>query len=544
MKRALKILGILILILLVVALVLPFVVNVNAFRPTLESNLSSALGRQVKVGNLKLSILSGSVAAENISIADDPAFSNAPFVKAKSLAVGVELIPLIFSKALHVTDLTLERPQISLLHSPSGKWNFSSIGAASGKTAPAAGAKSGGAAEQNLTVNQLTVSDGRVQVAKVPSSAKPLVFDKVNISVRNFSFTSQFPFTLAANLPGGGGANLDGKAGPMNATDAAQTPLQARLKVSRLNLAESGFVDPSAGIGGLADFDGALNSDGRQVHTAGTVKADKLKLVQKGSPAGRPVEVKYALEHNLQRESGTLTQGDVAMGKAVAHLTGSYQMQGDTTSLNMKLVGQGMPVDDLEAMLPAMGVVLPSGSSLKGGTLSANLGIAGPLDKLVITGPVRLADTRLAGFDMGSKMSAISALSGAKTGSDTSIQNLSTDARVAPEGIRTDNISLIIPSIGQLSGNGTISPGGALDYKMTAKLTGGAVAGLSQVAGLGGKSGGAIPFFIRGTTSDPSFVPDVKGMLSGQLKSNLPVNPSQKNAIDAISGMFKKKKNK
>jgi AsmA protein len=541
MKRTLKILGILILILLLVALVLPFVVNVNAFRPTLESDLSSALGRQVKVGNLKLSILSGSVSAENISIADDPAFSNAPFVKAKALAVGVELMPLIFSKTLHVTDLTLEQPQISLLHSPSGKWNFSSIGAAGEKTASQKNAPSGGAASQNLTVNQLTVSNGRVQVGKVPSSSKPLVFDKVNISVRNFSFTSQFPFTLTADLPGGGDAKLDGKAGPMNATDAAQTPLQAHLKVSRLNLASSGFVEPSTGIAGLADFDGTVTSDGRELHSAGTVKADKLKLAEKGSPAGRPVEVKYAVEHNLQKNSGTLTQGDVAMGKAVAHLTGAYQMQGDSTLLNMRLLGQGMPVDDLEAMLPALGVVLPSGSSLKGGTLSANLGIAGPVDKLVITGPVRLADTRLAGFDMGSKMSAISALSGAKTGSDTSIQNLSTDARMAPEGIRTDNISLIIPSIGQLSGNGAISPGGALDYKMTAKLSGGTVTGLSQMAGLGGKTGGDIPFFIRGTTSNPSFMPDVKGMLRGQLKSNLPVNPSQKNAIDALSGLFKKK---
>src|SRR2546427_11881830 len=84
-----------------------------------------------------------------------------------------------------------------------------------------------------------------------------------------------------------------------------------------------------------------------------------------------------------------------------------------------------MPVDDLQAMLPPLGVILPSGSSLQGGTLSANLGIAGPVDKLVITGPIRLAQTKLARFNLGSKMSAISALSG---------ENLSTDARVAPDG--------------------------------------------------------------------------------------------------------------
>ena len=108
------------------------------------------------------------------------------------------------------------------------------------------------------------------------------------------------------------------------------------------------------------------------------MKADKLKLAEKGSPAGRPVEVKYATVYDLQKQSGTLTQGDVSIGKALAKLTGTYQTQGESTLLNMKLNAYGMRVDDLKAMLPALGVVLPSGSSLQGGTLSANLGIAGP----------------------------------------------------------------------------------------------------------------------------------------------------------------------
>ena len=201
-----------------------------------------------------------------------------------------------------------------------------------------------------------------------------------------------------------------------------------------------------------------------------------------------------------------------------------------------------MPVDDLEAMLPALGVVLPSGSSLKGGTLSTDLGIAGSAEKPIITGPIRLAQTRLAGFNLGSKLSAISALSGAQTGSDTSIQNLSTDARVAPDGTRTENINLTIPALGTLTGSGTISPGGALNYHMTANLSGGAVTGLSQLAGLGGK-GGSIPFFIQGTTSDPKFVPDVQGMVGSQMKSGLQTkNPNANSAIDALSGLFGKKK--
>jgi AsmA protein len=547
MKRPLKIVGIVIAVLLLIVIALPFLINVNAFRPRLESELSTTLGRDVKVGNLSLSILSGSVAADNLSIADDPAFSSNPFIQAKQLKVGVELIPLIFSKALHVTELTLDQPQIMLLRSASGKWNFSSLGGQSA-TKPANSGQPADQSNPNLSVAKLKVNDGRLTLGRSGISAKPNVYDHVDITVSDFSFVSQFPFTLSANLPGGGKLSLDGKAGPINQSDASLTPLEAKLKVRDLDFAQSGFVDPSSGIAGLADFDGDVSSDGKAVHTNGTVKASKLKLAQKGSPAGTPVNVKYAVDHDLQAQSGNVKQCDVSMGKALAQLTGNYLVRGDSTLLNMKLNGQSMPVDDLQAMLPALGVILPPGSSLKGGALSANLGLSGPADKLVITGPVRLSDSRLAGFNLGSKLSAVSALSGSQTGSDTSIKNFSSNVRVAPDGTKTDDVNLQVPAVGEIVGTGTISPGGALDYHMNAKLTGGAVTGVSQIAGLGGK-GGSIPFMIQGTTSDPKFVPDVKGLvgsqLQDQLKSRLGGKGTGNSATDALSGLFgKKKKNK
>jgi len=124
MMRALKWIGIVVAILIVIVLVLPFLINVNTFRPRIESELTNALGRKVAVGNLSLSLWSGSLAADDIAIADDPGFSTSPFIKAKSLDVGVEIIPLILSKTLHVTDLTLSQPQVALLRDRSGKWNF------------------------------------------------------------------------------------------------------------------------------------------------------------------------------------------------------------------------------------------------------------------------------------------------------------------------------------------------------------------------------------------------------------------------------------
>jgi AsmA protein len=226
-------------------------------------------------------------------------------------------------------------------------------------------------------------------------------------------------------------------------------------------------------------------------------------------------------------------QGDVAIGKALANLTGTYDMHGETTSIQTKLRGQAMPVDDLETLLPALGVVLPTGSKLKGGTLSIEIDSAGPLNKLVSTGWVKMSNAALADFNLGSKLSAISALTGKQTGNDTTIENLSSDVRYAPDGTRLDHINLVIPSLGTVTGAGTISPSKALDFKMLASLAG-AGAGLTKVAGLGA---GGIPVSIGGTTANPTFAPDVKGMVDQKLKSLV---PGERN--NPLSGLFGKKK--
>jgi len=281
----------------------------------------------------------------------------------------------------------------------------------------------------------------------------------------------------------------------------------------------------------------------------GDATAQHLKLSPKGQPAQRPVAMKYATTYELQRETGQLTQGDVSVGKASAKLSGSFNLHGQVAVVNMKLNADNMPVDDLETLLPALGVTLPSGSSLQGGTLSSNLTINGPVNALVIAGPVKLANTKLAGFDMGSKLSAISALSGAKTGPDTSIQNFSSDVHYSPSGIQTSNVNLVLPAIGTLVGNGTVSPQNALDYKMTASLSGSMVTGLSKMAGMGANSA-SIPFFIQGTASDPKFMPDLKGLVGSQLGSQLkkqlgsqvPGGQNSQGVVDAIGGLFGKKK--
>jgi len=546
--KLVKAIAITVVAIVIILIAIPFFIDVNSFKPKVESELSSALGRKAEVGDLSLSIITGSVSAANISIADDPAFSKQPFLTAKSLKIGVELIPIIFSKELHVTGITLEQPDINLISNAKGVWNFASLGATKkshvhrGPHLELAAEKSGSATAADLSVGEIKVNDGKLVLAK--AGAKPVTLSKVDITVKNFSTTGQFPFTLTASLPEGGDCKLDGKAGPLAAAD---TPVEAAIKVRKLDLANIG-MDPSIGLGGSADLDGNLTSDGKVAKLTGTLTADKLKMSPKGSPAGKQVDVKFNTTYDVKRQGGTLSQGDISTGKAVAHLTGKYQAEGEATLLNMKLDAPGMPVDDVETLLPALGVVLPSGSGLKGGTLSANLGITGPTDKLVIEGPVKLENATLTGFDMGSKLGALAAFGGkAPASKDTVIKNFSTNARVAPEGTKADNINLDVPSIGVVTGSGTVSPAGALDFHMVANLSGGVAGGLTQVAG-GGKSGG-IPFIISGTTSNPTFLPDMKGIAAGAASSAIQGalaggkggGSAAGGAAGALGGLLKKK---
>jgi AsmA protein len=333
-KRAVKIAGIAFAVVVVILIALPLLINVNSFRPKIESELTTAMGRQVTLGELSLSILRGRVGVNDVSIADDPALSKSPFITAKSLKVGVELLPLIFSKQLNVTGIVLDEPQITLLKSNSGTWNFSSLGGASAKQSPEP-AKSG--ASQALSIAKLEIKDGKLTVGKANSTAKPQVYDKLNVEMTNFSSTSQFPFKLTLNLPGGGSANVSGKAGPINPQDAAKTPFDATMKVKDMDIAASGFVDPGSGISGSVDFDGSVNSNGSQAKAAGTLSCEKLKLSPKGSPAPKAVTVKYVVDTDLDRQAGTITQSDIAIGKAAARLTGGFQTQGQTQILNLKL---------------------------------------------------------------------------------------------------------------------------------------------------------------------------------------------------------------
>ncbi|MBZ5541683.1 MAG: AsmA family protein [Acidobacteriia bacterium] len=564
-------------VLVVLLLLLPSLIPVNQFRSTVEEKLSAALDRKVHVGNLSLSLWSGALAAEELSIADDAKFSAAPFLTAKALKVKVEVMALIFSRALHITGLTIEKPEVTLLRDAAGRWNFSSLGGAPAKSEPRraaqAPAQSSDAAAE-LLVQKMELKDGRLLIGTM-GSAKRASYDNVNAEASDVSMSAAFPAKVTASLPGGGSFKLEGRVGPLNPNDASLSPVDAKISIDGLDLASTGVIDAAAGLGGILDLDATLTSQKGEVQTKGTMKLKKLLLVAGGSPSTVPVTLDFSTKSDMQRNTGVLNPSAIKVGNAAARIAGTYETRGEATVVNLKFAGQDMPARDLQGFLPALGINLPKGASLSSGMLSGDLNIQGPTNRLITSGTLGLANARVSGFDLGSKLAVISALAGVKTGSDLDIEKLTTKIRMAPDGLRAENFNAVIPALGTLVGAGTVDAKNNLDFKMLATLTGGpAAAGTTGGAGaapaggaattggggvagmlgalLGPAKGGQarrIPFLIQGTASDPKFVPDVQGLATEMLKSQFSGSGAQKDTQQPDSGplgglgeLFKKKK--
>src|SRR5262249_41166673 len=160
------------------------------------------------------------------------------FISAKSLRVGAEIWPFLTSHKLIVRYLTIDQPEIALVQTPAGDWNFSSLG---GKPQARPAQPSPGSEPLDLSVQDVKITGARVTLKRTVGHWKPMVLEQLNLELKEFSATTAFPFTLTGNVVGGGSVKVSGKAGPINAADTSLTPVNLTLQMDRLDLAGSGM---------------------------------------------------------------------------------------------------------------------------------------------------------------------------------------------------------------------------------------------------------------------------------------------------------------
>ena len=203
---------------------------------------------------------------------------------------------------------------------------------------------------------------------------------------------------VSLKAPRGGTIKADGMVGPMNRERRFETPVQLDLKNDAVEIAG---LAPTSGMSGLLDMDCEVLSptDVGQLEGNGQIK--NLKATADAVPAKDPMGFSYNTKYNLASHEGTLIV-EYYREEETAKLSGSYQMR-EAMAVHMNLSGQGMSVDELESLLPAFGVTLPSGSVAAWRHAQRESQSArAHLDALVMSPvPVSLNNTKAGGIRLG-----------------------------------------------------------------------------------------------------------------------------------------------
>ncbi|MDR3763868.1 MAG: AsmA family protein [Acidobacteriota bacterium] len=541
MRKGLLILAGVVVVLLVAMLALAMLVNADHFRPQVEQQATAALGRQVTIGKLKLALFAGGITAEKLSVADDPQFSNEPFLTADSMAIGVDLHALIFSRKLNVKSFTLHAPSVHLVQNAKGDWNYATLGSKTASTAP-----KDKSATPDFVVGKFLLDDGKVSVLHLENNHTS-AYTKLKMEATDVTLKGTVPYSFSASAPGGGTVEAKGLFGPL-AEDVERTPVTATVTVKGFDISASGFTDPGSPMKGIVDLTADVQSDGTKSEVVAHVTGNKMCLVEGCSAASTVIALDVNASYLLADKLATLSSSQLRFGKSTASISGTVNLKAASPKVDAKVDANSLAVGDIEGVLPAVAVVLPPGAKLEGGTAALHASAAGPASAMTIKAHVALSNSKLTGYDLNSKMSVVTHLTGITVNKETPIQEFSADALQNSDGTKVDNLLLNMPGLAKVTGSGTIGKKNELNFTMKAvvDISHSAVGKVNAV--FGKKSTNLpVPFHVGGTAQDPKITPDVgvpgvSSLTNAGTGAASTVKDSATKAVSGLGGLFGKKK--
>jgi AsmA protein len=178
MSRILFIAVAILAVALAVLLFLPGLIPVAAFKGRIETAASTALGREVTIGdNLSFRIFPHTAFhVEALQIANAEGFEGDYLARVDEADIGVKLIPLL-SQSVEIDRFVLTRPDIRLARSQSGavNWNLA------GESATEEGA-AGGSAPRELKLGDVRIVEGSARYEDA-EAGKTYAFEDIDLAV-------------------------------------------------------------------------------------------------------------------------------------------------------------------------------------------------------------------------------------------------------------------------------------------------------------------------------------------------------------------------
>lgn len=353
---------------------LPYLIDVNRYRPLIQEQIKTKLGRDVVLGPMDLQVFPLSVRVRDFSIAEDPKFATGkPFASAKELRVHLGLFALL-SGNVEVSSLLLESPKVEIVRDKAGVWNFSSLGSGDSKSDSA-----------GPSIARLAVADGTVgYLDELEPKAVRTQYDHLDVTLSGYAPGKKYGLEATVHLPG-----KDDPVIRWSGTGQDKN-LEGRVQFERVTLAA---LRQFTGDPTLDDMDGALTGAldvayGDSAAAKGTVEVAKLRV--RKSQLDFPLKLEVDATHTAAAKRTEVRKLDVSIGATKFAVTGA--IENDVAAL--KVATQKSPIAELLQLAATFGGGLDPGMQAKG-FLSADIAVNGAVKKPGYQGAVDISDLEI-----------------------------------------------------------------------------------------------------------------------------------------------------
>ena len=215
---------------------------INDNREYFVAFAEAEIGRKISLRHLGLSVGDGlSIRAKYLTVADDAAFSSAPFLRIGDLRCSVRFWPLL-RKEVQVKRVIVTKPEVTLIRDASGKFNFDSLAAAREERTELSESKNpteGADKPRRRAIPPLLalgkITDGTVRYVD-RRQGLDLALRHLDLSLKAADADGVFAFDLAAALLSEKqNSKITGIFGPIVRSTLADLPIKARMELAPLD---------------------------------------------------------------------------------------------------------------------------------------------------------------------------------------------------------------------------------------------------------------------------------------------------------------------
>jgi uncharacterized protein involved in outer membrane biogenesis len=575
--RGMKILLGAVVALVLIALIAPYFLNADRYRPWIATQIEQATGRKVTLGKIHARLLPRpAFVLDSFSLGNPPGFPEGAVFSAETIRGNLAWGPLLHG-AVELSSVALVHPKILLLEDDRGRTNydFAARGAA-GAGAAGAGGSSGPA-----NVEQVELEDAELSLARVTAGARAPVPEakvtKLSASLRRAapSAAGLAQWDVDADLAGvqmeiaGLGVpihlrsgnlqlrhgtaqgNFDadlGRAGQvkgqLQAADLNEGPINFQLSSPLLNLDQL-FGSSSSASGPAAPVAKQIK---HELLAQGRISAERVRWAPyEASQATAEMRI---FTDRLELWPMTMAFGGGSLGASIW-----LDERARPERFSANVVAKGVDMARVMATSPSA-----KGSIEGRGDLTAQLyGTPGPdlMQSVTGNGQFALRDGRFPSFNLGGTLKSLSKVqqvfslgtsSGGFSG-ETRFSLISGDMAVARGRVSSQRIHMD-SNEGTVDMRGSFGLDGSLDYRGQAVLTPSSSGNLANPVDLLGRALGgvmkqsvgriSVPFSLRGTVDHLRIEPGA-GMPSFDTGAPSPSNSAAPKA-QSIIDLFRKPK--